>query len=643
MADAAHDAPPSSSSSASLLAAIEHHLSAAPAAGAGPPDPTETALLRARYRDTAERLIVSSAVSVVAAIATDSDGRPLEDAVWRLVYYPVIKKLRTLLSSTNSTASADATTRLSSVLDEAAGFFVAIADRLRGCLACELNRTTGLAAQFGYLTASDAKILVSLQRCWFYLGDIARYRAALAHSDSEYWLDHAMELYHGSLQLYPSGRPCSQIALLLHTAGCSLEALLWILRGVGAIHESPMCTGNMQFILSAPIASPPTAPLLEFLAAIMIPALAPFKKKQQPAYYLDPTGTIAAAKCDPLLLADASTATLVALALVQVLHFVQSQTPPTDPGTDLVGHHLRAAAATDLLLTVAARSAGARVVVATWAAAQPDRVRGLVDAGSAAEIVRAGNGAVSVPNALAGLAAVTDTATVGTLGFWDSTVDPILTQLRAFAPYYTSHPPDLDDLYYRGVAADPGRHTSRAEALAALLSTAQNPLSVSVSSSMGKIRLVRGGNGLVLASELPPFAVVLAPDVFDGPTVARSGWAAVRRVIAAESARIVVPIAVLDHLDRRKKYSTVARDAVRVLEAQLGRQSTAGSPATGGSAADGIVRLQPRAQHTSIAPPPQSRPGSGDGLSMNGDDPHAVARRACLLVPVLQLWLEMQP
>ncbi|KAI9179305.1 hypothetical protein H9P43_005968 [Blastocladiella emersonii ATCC 22665] len=546
--------------------------------------------------------------------------RAFEDRVWRFVFYPEIEVLRGELK--RATAEPDVqriTTNLAVCLDRATEYFDGLVQTLLARYELKLEFSTGMAVRFRLLDPEASRAAVSVHRCLVYLGDLARYRQSHVHTTSNRaaasWAA-VVSYYQSSLLLYPSGRPCSQLAMIQRQCGQDFEVAYWAVRGVGACHTATVCTDNLGVLYSQLLHESRVNRCPPFLRlhAEMLRGGGPVTLKLTPPRpatpYAESLATwlpqvTAALRAHP----PAECAIILAVTIGSLLP------GEGQDGGDMIGRHLRYISALALLARLALVDAQAALVFATWALANPGRVRSIVAVALSPELRRISDGLIDLEADLRLLLEFLDPDNVDTdhLPQWCLGVDALLCQLGCMSNFYPTWldaanlAPILTEPPFTASANGGGSGTAtpvphahvsdpgRLLGLADLLSDVLPALSVEPATpTNGTLRMVRGSSGMHLARSLAPWLLVPALDVFRGnqPKAASPAWRALKSVLEREACRVLIPLYVIEYLDQSKKYSSVARDAIRTFEAQIRHQ-----------AGSGVLELQRHVPGTTPPPP----------------------------------------
>ncbi|KAF9425960.1 hypothetical protein BGZ76_002994 [Entomortierella beljakovae] len=264
----------------------------------------ELTFLRDSLKDIYEAVLLED---LIAAVEKSVDER-----LWRHVFYTPIEELRAELRKPDKDLSRrqETTDELSKLLDKGTGFYHELIMALRcdhgidlGTVAVDILQSDSGLVKSKPTNTPDSKITQSqsrrngrsrqqsrskeetlgsifsvesiancIQKCFIYLGDIARYRtnirletqAALATAqlnkeDSKLipvkptasdW-EAAHRFYTRAIQIFPdSGKPYGQLAILASYASDDLDALYWYTLSLGAKCPSVIVRDNLKVFFS---------------------------------------------------------------------------------------------------------------------------------------------------------------------------------------------------------------------------------------------------------------------------------------------------------------------------------------------------------------------------------------------------------
>ncbi|KAJ3354971.1 Smg-6, nonsense mediated mRNA decay factor [Allomyces javanicus] len=485
----------------------------------------ELATLRAQYRDAVEaRLLRGQADTDDKEMG--EGARPLDERVWRLGFYPQIEALRAAAKRPGT----DRTPLLRS-LDHASGFFALVIAHIR---ATQLNNDKDDEDDEDDGRSRDAAIQ-TVRRCLIYLGDLARYREAAL--DRRTWSAPAVYYQQAIALDRTRGRAYGQLAMVDVQRGDLFSAVANYLRSTGAVHPFPVSLDNLRTLFRTHWTQ--CTPLLHFVARVA--GLAP-----------DGPVTASVLITSYLALDLPTTFDRTQAGLILATLLTPTTTNPTT--LDLVAGHVARA----LTFTLFLRVAPARLA-ATWILANPSVARSVQSAARAHEILVYLKGNVDV-----------------------DAVDEDWCAVAALAPFYATD--DDGPAAGRVVAARAVLDADAANSPAAVNAAVRGTRALRVSAA----RRARGGGGAgrgcgrgrgrTVVGPATSDPAVTAPDAapprilavvtVEAVTDARE-WGVVETWVSARRAvvcQVVVPAAVLDELDARKKASKAARAATRALE-----------------------------------------------------------------------------
>ncbi|KNE72743.1 hypothetical protein AMAG_17073 [Allomyces macrogynus ATCC 38327] len=500
----------------------------------------ELATLRIQYRDAVEARLLRGPADVDDEEISEG-ARPLDERVWRLVFYPQIETLRAAAKRPDT----DRTLLLRS-LDHASGFFAFVIAHIR---ATQLNTNDDEDEEIA--RSSDAAIQ-TVRRCLIYLGDLARYREAAL--DRRTWSAPAAYYQQAITLDRTRGRAYGQLAMVDVQRGDVFSAVANYLRSAGGVHPFPVSLDNLRTLFRTHWTR--CTPLLQFIAHVA--GLAP-----------DGPATPSTLVTNYLAI-DLPTNDRTAAGLILAILLTPTTTNPTTH--DLVAGHVAPA----LSFTLFLRVAPARLA-ATWILANPGVARSVRSAARAHEIMVYLKGNADVEAVVREWCVGTKEEDAGENVEED---DEDWCAIAALAPFYAAgdDPPANRIAAARAVLDADTAHFPAAtaavrgtRALRVSLASRVRGAGAARGRGRGRSRTVVGpaassDPAVGSAPDAPP--PILAVATVEAVTDSRE-WGVVETWVSAQSAvvcQVVVPAAVLDELDARKKSSKAARAATRALE-----------------------------------------------------------------------------